>query len=86
MAAKEKTKFARKDADGNNALLLCLKKKKMAIVDALLSSPETNVNIEDPNGDNAATLCLKNGMKDYVTLILARGMDCSKLRSLIIVR
>ena len=73
MAAKEKTKFARLDSDGYNSLMLSLKKKKMNLVDAILSSPETNVNIEDPNGDTAATFTLKNGMKDCLNVILARG-------------
>ena len=73
LAAKEKTKFSRLDADGNNSLMLCLKKKKMTIVDAILSSPETNVDIEDLNGDTAATFTLKNDMKDCLNVILARG-------------
>jgi len=73
LAAKEKTKFARLDSDGNNSLMLSLKKKKMNLVDAILSSPETNVNIEDSNGDNAALWALKNDMKDCLNVILARG-------------
>ena len=72
LAAKEK-KFSRLDADGNNSLMLSLKKKKMTLVNAILSSQETNVNIEDPNGDTAATFTLKNGMKDCLNVILARG-------------
>ena len=77
MAAKEKTKFARLDSSGNNSLMLSLKKKKMNLVDAILSSPETNVNIEDSNGDNAALWALKNDMKDCLNVILARGLKCS---------
>jgi len=73
LAAKEKTKFSQLDVDGNSSLMLCLKKKKMTIVDAILSSPETNVDIQDLNGDTAATFTLKNDMKDCLNVILARG-------------
>ena len=76
LAAKEKTTFSRLDVDGNSSLMLCLKKKKMTIVDAILSSPETNVNVEDPDGDTAATFTLKNDMKDCLNVILARGKGC----------
>ena len=44
----------------------------MTIIDAILSSPETNVNIEDPYGDTAAILALKNDMIDCLKKILAQ--------------
>ena len=52
--------------------MICLKKRKMTFADMLLTSSETNINIEDANRDTAALLALKNDMKDCLKKILAR--------------
>ena len=60
---KDHSTFSKGDKNQNNALMICLKKRKMTFADMLLASSETNINIEDANGDTAALLALKNDMR-----------------------
>ncbi len=67
-----------RDPQGNVALILALHGENLAVAEALLSRPETQVGLVNPVGESALMMAALRGQLDWCQRLLARGAPVNK--------